>query len=162
MAFLNITNKIYILIEKWIPVLEKLTEDIYRNKRNWQNRSIIQVVGHMIDSASNYHQRIVRLQYITNSVFPDFRQDNELWIAIQDYQHADWKQIIQLWKFYNYHLIHIIKKSDFNKLDNYWHDFEGTKVTLEQVIEGYLEHLELHIKEIEVVLENVDINLPKE
>lgn len=155
MAFLNITNKISELIDNWFPVFEELTEDVYRNERNWQNRSVIQVVGHMIDAASNYHQRIVRLQYNINPALPDFRQNNELWIAIQDYQHANWENVINLWKFYNYHLMHIINKSDLNKLDNYWHDFEGTKITLEQIFEGYLEHLELHLKEIQVVIRKV-------
>jgi hypothetical protein len=152
MPYSKITNKIAELTGTWMPILEKLPDDVYKNKRNWQNRSIIQVVGHMIDSASNNHQRIVRLQYTKQLVFPDYRQDNDLWIAIQDYQHADWQNIIQLWKFYNLHIIHIIQAMDLNKLENYWNDFEGTKVTLEQMIEGYLWHLELHLKEIEVVL----------
>ena len=34
------------------------------------------------------------------------------------------------------------------KLDSYWCDFEGTKVTLQDMIEGYLSHLHLHIHEI--------------
>ncbi|MEE4285201.1 MAG: hypothetical protein V2I31_03600, partial [Mariniphaga sp.] len=81
------------------------------------------------------------------------RQDNDLWIAIQDYQHADWNNMVQLWKFYNLHIIHVIQLVDLNKLENYWEDFEGTRVTLEKMIEGYLWHLELHLKEIEVVLD---------
>jgi hypothetical protein len=153
MPYSKITNKIAELTEIWVPILEKLSDDVYKNKRNWQNRSIIQVVGHMIDSASNNHQRIVRLQYNKQLVFPDYRQNNDLWIAVQDYQHADWQNIIQLWKFYNLHIIHIIRAMDLNKLENYWNDFEGTKITLEQTVEGYLWHLELHLKEIEVVLE---------
>lgn len=152
MAFSKITGKIAELTESWTHILEKLPEEMYKNKRNWQNRSIIQVVGHMIDSASNNHQRIVRLQYNKKLVFPDYRQHNDLWIAIQDYQHADWQQTVQLWKFYNFHIIHIIQYIDLNKLENYWNDFEGTKVTLEQIIEGYLWHLELHLKEIQTVL----------
>ena len=34
------------------------------------------------------------------------------------------------------------------KLDSYWCDFEGTRVTLQDMIEGYLSHLHLHIHEI--------------
>lgn len=152
MAFSKITNKISELIEKWEPLLKELPEEVYLTKRNWQNRSIIQVLGHMVDSASNNHQRLVRLQYTRNLVFPDFRQVNDLWIAIQDYQHADWNNMIQLWKFFNLHIIHVIQSVNLNKLENYWNDFEGTKVTMEQMIEGYLWHLELHLKEIQVVL----------
>ena len=109
----------------------------------------------MIDSASNNHQRIVRLQYSKDLLFfPDYRQDNDLWIALQDYQNADWANLIQLWKFYNLHIIHVIHSVDVTKLDNYWCDFEGTKVTLKEMIEGYLDHLHLHMKEIHELTES--------
>ena len=91
---------------------------------------------------------MIRLQYNRNLVFPDYRQDNDLWIALQDYQHADWENLIQLWKYYNLHIIQIIKVVDLTKLDNYWYDFERQKVTLKEMIEGYLSHLHLHINEI--------------
>jgi hypothetical protein len=152
MTFRKITEKITELTDHWVPILENLPDDLLMNKLNWQKRSIKQVVGHMVDSASNNHQRMVRLQYNKELVFPDYRQDNDLWIAFQNYQDANWQNIVQLWKFYNLHIIHVIQSIDLNKLENYWNDFEGTKVTLEQMIEGYLWHLELHLKEIQVVL----------
>jgi hypothetical protein len=152
MIFRKITEKITELTDHWVPILENLPDDLLMNKLNWQKRSIKQVVGHMVDSASNNHQRMVRLQYNKELVFPDYRQDNDLWIAFQNYQDANWQNIVQLWKFYNLHIIHVIQSIDLNKLENYWNDFEGTKVTLEQMIEGYLWHLELHLKEIQVVL----------
>lgn len=153
MTFRTITEKITELTDHWVPILENLPEDLLMNKLNWQKRSIKQVVGHMVDSASNNHQRMVRLQYNKELVFPDYRQDNDLWIAIQNYQDANWQNIVQLWKFYNLHIIHVIQSIDLNKLENYWNDFEGTKITLEQMIEGYLWHLELHLKEIQVVMD---------
>lgn len=70
------------------------------------------------------------------------------WIALQDYQHTDWNNLIQLWKFFNLHIIQVIKSVDQTKLDSYWCDFEGTKITLKEMIEGYLDHLNLHIQEI--------------
>jgi hypothetical protein len=152
MTFRKITEKITELTDHWVPILENLPDDLLMNKLNWQKRSIKQVVGHMVDSASNNHQRMVRLQYNKELVFPDYRQDNDSWITIQNYQDANWQNIVQLWKFYNLHIIHVIQSIDLNKLENYWNDFEGTKVTLEQMIEGYLWHLELHLKEIQVVL----------
>ena len=60
----------------------------------------------------------------------------------------DWNNLIQLWKFFNLHIIQVIKSVDQTKLDSYWCDFEGTRVTLQDMIEGYLSHLHLHIHEI--------------
>lgn len=146
--FSHVISGIQEVIIKEELFLNALDQDIISKKFNKQNRSIIQILGHLIDSASNNHQRMVRLQYNENLIFPDYRQDNDLWIAIQYYQHANWTGLIQLWKYYNLHIIQVIKSVNTDKLDNYWHDFEGTKVTLRQMIEGYLSHLHLHINEI--------------
>ena len=92
---------------------------------------------------------MVRLQNSKDLLFfPDYTQDNDLWIALQDYQNADWANLIQLWRCYNLHIIQVINSVDKNRLDSYWCDFTGTKVTLQEMIEGYLGHLHLHIKEI--------------
>lgn len=98
------------------------------------------------------HLTIINEWFVCNIAkicfFPDYRQDNDLWIALQDYQNADWANLIQLWKFYNLHLIQVIQSVDVAKLDSYWCDFEGIKVMLKDMIEGYWAHLHLHIKEI--------------
>jgi len=140
-------------VEAWEFKLNKLNISIITERRNKQNRTIKQILGHLVDSASNNHQRMVRLQYNPELVFPDYRQDNDLWIAIQDYQHAEWNELIQLWKFYNLHIIQVIRSVDKTKLGNYWHDFEGTRVTLHEMIEGYLWHLNLHLNEIQELIE---------
>lgn len=146
--FTPVTQGILQVIETEEKYLNQLPEDVISSKRNKQDRTIKQILGHLIDSASNNHQRMVRLQYNENLIFPDYRQDNDLWIALQDYQQADWGNLIQLWKFYNLHIIQVIDSADHSKLSNYWSDFEGTKVTLQEMIEGYLGHLHLHINEI--------------
>ena len=147
--FSKITEGIYHVIETEEKILTGLQNDTITLKRNKQNRTIKQILGHLIDSASNNHQRMIRLQYSKDLLFfPDYRQDNDLWIALQDYQHTDWNNLIQLWKFFNLHIIQVIKSVDQTKLDIYWCDFEETKVTLKEMIEGYLDHLNLHIQEI--------------
>lgn len=146
--FSPVITGILAVIEQEEPILAALPEETITQRFNHQNRSIKQLLGHLVDSASNNHQRMVRLQYNNPLVFPDYTQDNDRWIALQDYQHADWKNLIQLWKSFNLHIIEIIKAVDETKLNNYWHDYEGTKVTLLDMINGYLGHLHLHIKHI--------------
>ncbi|MEY8609415.1 DinB family protein [Parabacteroides segnis] len=157
--FTAITTGIARVIETEEGVLNSLSVEAMTLRRNSQNRTIKQILGHLIDSASNNHQRMVRLQYSKDLLFfPDYRQDNDLWIALQDYQHTDWSNLIQLWKFYNLHIIQVIQSVDKSKLDSYWCDFEGTKVTLKDMIEGYLDHLLLHIGEIhELMVEHTNL-----
>lgn len=146
--FTMVTEGINFVVATEESILKNLPQEVISQRRNKQHRTIKQILGHLIDSASNNHQRMVRLQYNEHLVFPDYRQDNDLWIALQDYQHANWQELIQLWKYFNLHIIQVIKSVDQTKLNNYWQDFEGTKVTLAEMIEGYLEHLHLHINEI--------------
>ena len=127
--------------------------DTITKRRNKQNRTIKQIMGHLIDSAANNHQRMIRLQYNDKLDFPDYQQDNDLWIALQDYQNADWNITIQLWKYYSLHMIQVIKSVDHTKLENSWRNFEGITVTLRQMIDGYLGHIELHLGEIQELID---------
>ncbi len=153
MDFSNITTGIKKVIETWESELINLPINTITQKRNKQNRTIKQILGHLIDSASNNHQRMIRLQYNPILIFPDYRQDNDLWIALQDFQNEDWNNMIQLWKYFNLHMIQVINSVDQSKLDNYWHDIEGTKVTLQEMIEGYLWHIDLHLNEIQELID---------
>jgi len=146
--FNEIIDCIHTIINEQEQILLDLSEEIITEKRNSQNRTIKELLGHLVDSASNNHQRMVRLQYKTNLDFPDYTQDNDLWIHIQKYQETDWYELVQLWKYFNLHIIHIIKSVDTSKLDNYWNDFEGNKVTLEDMLRGYLSHFKLHMRDI--------------
>jgi len=65
-----------------------------------------EVVGHLIDSASNNHQRFVRGQLAFGQDFPRYEQ--EQWVRIQSYQSARWPDLIDLWRAYNTHLLHVI------------------------------------------------------
>lgn len=153
MDFSNVTNGILRYIDVWEEKLKKLSFETILQKRNKQNRTIKQILGHLIDSAANNHQRMVRLQYNEKLNFPDYQQDNDLWIELQDYQNADWNIIIQLWKYYNLHMIHVINSVDHSKLNNSWQSFEDNTVTLRQMIDGYLGHIELHFNEIQELID---------
>lgn len=118
--FIHITDGIAKVIETKEDLLTGLPAKVITSRRNRQNRTIKQILGHLIDSASNNHQQMVRLQHSKDLLFfPDYRQDHDLWIALQDYQHADWTHLVLLWKFYNLHIIQVIHSVDVTKLDRY-------------------------------------------
>jgi hypothetical protein len=68
--------------------------------------SIKEVLGHLIDSAANNHQRFVRAQFTDDLVFPGYEQ--EKWVSAQKYNDEPWSDMIQLWSSYNLHLLHVI------------------------------------------------------
>jgi hypothetical protein len=112
-------------------------------------------VGHLIDSASNNTHRIVHLQYQESPLrFPNYATNgnNDRWIAIQNYQDEDWKSIINLWKYSNLHIVHVIKQTDSSKLDNQWYYNEEKLISLKAGILDYLRHFRLHLDEIDELI----------
>jgi len=153
--FETICQTILQYIEVWEPRLLALSEEIISDRRNSQDRSIRQILGHLFDSASNNTHRIIHLQYRENPMsFPNYATEgnNDRWITIQDYQHEDWTNLIQLWKYANLHLVHVIRNVDQTKLENQWISGESKLISLQGMIEYYLPHFELHLKEIEELI----------
>ncbi|SHF89109.1 DinB family protein [Dysgonomonas macrotermitis] len=145
------------LLNDWEPKLLALSNEIISIRKNKQNRTIKQIVGHLVDSASNNTHRIIHLQYQENPlIFPDYATfgNNDRWIAIQDYQSEDWNDLVQLWKYSNEHVIHVIRNVKKEKLDNEWIAGTGEKVSLQSMISGYLSHFKLHLNEIDELINN--------
>ena len=164
MKYQEVIDDINEVMKREIPLLLSLSEEQVNVRRNSQNRTVKMLVGHLIDSASNNHQRMVRLQYAPRCghsmpntemgmlVFPDYTQDNDLWIQLQDYQHEDWQQLVTLLNLYNRHICHVIRSVDDTKRNNFWIDYEGCRVTLDAMIRGYVNHLNLHFGQIHELL----------
>ena len=143
------------LLEIWEPRLLALPHDVISVRRNSQNRSIKQILGHMIDSASNNTHRIIHLQYQNSPlIFPDYAAlgNNDRWIGIQNYQDENMNDLVQLWKYSNRHIAHVINQVNPDKLDNIWLSALNEEVSLRNMITGYLSHFELHISEIEELI----------
>lgn len=135
--------------------LSGLSETAIAQKRNSQNRNIRQIVGHMVDSASNNTHRIVHLQYQKSPlVFPNYATEgnNDRWIAIQNYEEEEWESLVQLWKYSHLHIIHVIRNVNTDKLNQEWICAPDEKITLKVMIEDFPRHFHLHIHEIEELL----------
>jgi hypothetical protein len=109
----------------------------------WSKKEIL---GHLIDSAANNHQRFVRLQLMPRLELPGYEQDG--WILVQHYQERPWKEIIDLWQIYNTHLAGVIRHVDPKALKNMWRAPEGQDVDLEFIIRDYVVHMRHHLDQI--------------
>ena len=140
------------LVSEWELRLLSLPEEVIGNRRNIQNRTIKQIVGHMVDSASNNTHRIIHLQYNSSPlIYPDYANlgNNDRWIAIQNYQNENWENLVQLWKYSNLHIAHVIDNVNPEKLNNEWISALYQQVSLKAMILDYLSHFKLHLNEIE-------------
>ncbi len=110
----------------------------------------------MIDSATNNTHRIIHLQYQESPIqFPDYANlgNNDRWIHLQNYQEEQWDLVVRLWALTNKHIVHVIKQVDEEMLGNIWTSALGEKVSLEDMISDYPRHINLHLKEIEEIIQ---------
>ena len=153
--FESIGRELLSLVEEWEPRLLALCNDVVTERRNSQNRTIKQIVGHMVDSASNNTHRIVHLQYQKSPlIFPCYAShgNNDRWIAIQNYQQEDWNNLVQLWKYNNLHIIHVMLNINAAKLQNEWISGSNEKVSLKAMVLDFPRHFKLHLSEIDELI----------
>lgn len=116
-----------------------------------------QVIGHLIDSASNNHQRFVRSALQDEMVFPEYAQDE--WVELQQYQDTAWTELITLWASFNRHIAFVMAavpeearlrpRAHHNLQELTGYDAsQGVPATLDFLMRDYVDHLEHHLRQI--------------
>jgi hypothetical protein len=109
----------------------------------WSKKEIL---GHLIDSAGNNHQRFVRLLVAPSLDFPGYRQVE--WVAAQDYAAESWPDLVNLWLLFNRHLLHVIRRIPDGALGRSC-VIQGEQAgSFADLIRGYLDHMEHHLAQI--------------
>ena len=109
----------------------------------WSRKELI---GHLIDSASNNHQRFVRAQIDESHSFPGYEQES--WVSRQGYKNEEWENLTLLWKSYNQHLVHVISHIPDDKLSLSCTVANSEPVTLGFIVEDYVRHMKHHLNQI--------------
>lgn len=124
-------------------LLAAIDEQSFSAKANPEKWSKKEILGHLIDSATNNHQRLVRGQF-ENVPTITYEQNN--WNKCNYYQQIENKQLISFWTAYNKQLLELIKRIPQNKLENKVQT--ENLVNIQFIIDDYVEHLEHHLKQI--------------
>ena len=134
------------LISKVEPQLSRMNHDEMGFKPDPHNWSKKEILGHLIDSAANNHQRFVRAVNKVAGQFPTYDQDE--WVRIQHYNEMSWSLLVTLWSAYNGHLSHIIECIPGDAESSPCNIGKEEPVALEFVVKDYLRHLKHHLKDI--------------
>jgi hypothetical protein len=105
-----------------------------------------QVMGHLIDSAANNHQRFVRAQETPALEFPGYHQDH--WVGCQRYEDRGWPQLVGFWHAYNHHLAHVIGQIPEARRNVPCTIGANAAITLGFLAHDYLVHLEHHLAQL--------------
>jgi hypothetical protein len=139
------------------PVLEEMGEESSRVRPGPGKWCPREVIGHLIDSASNNHQRFVRAQFQEDLIFSGYEQD--AWVSLQRYRDAPWDELIALWRSFNLHIARIMEaapKDDRVRLrarhnldELAWKPVPRNQpATLDYFMSDYVAHLEHHLKQV--------------
>lgn len=137
----EINNAIYDLFNIDIQSVEW---DYKPLPEKWSKKEI---VGHLIDSAIINLQRFVRCTFEEN--FKLIYEQVE-WVEAQQYQQADIKELLILWRSLNQQIIRVLKNYPANRLQAQC-DNSKTSInlhTVEWLAADYADHLKHHLKQI--------------
>ena len=120
-----------------------------------------EIIGHLIDSASNNHQRFVRAQWQDDLIFTGYRQED--WVSSQQYQSAPWGELLDLWLSFNLHMARVmctlpeavrLRAHARHNLDQLaWQPVPVSEpATLDHFMRDYVGHLHHHLRQIEDIL----------
>jgi len=136
----NINNQYKVVIQEFYRLMidSHNIADIKIGDDKW---TLKEMVGHLIDSASNNHQRFIRLQIDKRIDLPGY--EAEEWNSKTKVTTFDYINLVNLWKLYNDYLIHIIEVMDPMSLKNVWVSSNGEK-ELQYIVKDYFSHIMWH------------------
>lgn len=137
--------------------LRQIAPEASRRKSVADDWAPIEVLGHLVDSATNNHPRFVRAQFTDDLTFPGYDQDR--WVSAQGYRDESWPDLIQFWSSYNLHLLRVVSliPADVLTRSRAQHSLDeiafapvpqGEPATLEYLIRDYVDHLRHHLDQI--------------
>lgn len=134
------------ILKEVLPLLQNFSDEEASVKPLPEKWSKKEILGHLIDSACNNQQKFVRTIVEKRIDFVGYRQNH--WVDSQNYNTANWSDLINLWQFFNLHLAHIIENVQPDVLTNEITVENAGTFTLEFIMKDYVEHLKHHLNQI--------------
>lgn len=145
------------VLERATLALKELSEDASARRPAPDKWSPREVLGHLVDSASNNHGRFVRAQLTDDLVVERYAQDE--WVAVQRYQELPWSELVRSWHSFNRHLAHVMAAVpvDVARRPRVRHNLHQAAwaavpadepTTLGYFMNDYVDHLEHHLRQI--------------
>ncbi len=108
-----------------------------------------QELGHLIDSAANNHQRIVRAQVENQPALAGYEGDR--WVELHNYQDRDWTELVGLWAVLNQQFLVAAQRAMATGPERTCTIGGSGPLTVSFIIQDYVEHMRHHLEHIGVI-----------
>lgn len=157
-------SEILTIAASQINKIDEATMSLKPVRDKWSKREIL---GHLVDSAYNNHQRFINANTQDHLIFEGYDQDE--WVIRNGYQNRTTLEVVDLWLASNFHLSCMIKELPGTLLNrkttqHHFHKMcmqlipEGEPSSLSYLIWDYIYHMEYHLKQI--IPDYVELNEP--
>lgn len=126
-------------------ILSNITDEAFSEKPAPDKWSKKEILGHLIDSATNNHHRFVRAQFEDKPLI-DYHA--ETWVSASHYQALPCHHLISFWLLYNLHLAEIIRHMPPEMMQRECQSGDPSPHTLEWLFDDYVVHLEHHLHQL--------------
>jgi hypothetical protein len=138
------------LIDRLPARLHALPSSKVGNKPAPDAWSAKEELGHLLDSAANNHQRIVRTQLEEHPAMPGY--DGDAWVALHQYQNRDWPALIDQWAALNSQLLSAAEAVPDSAWTRTCTIADSEPLTLQFVFDDYIHHMLEHLRHMGVAV----------
>ena len=146
MTFIAIADDLRRTVNDAQGVLQSLSEKDTSERPQPGKWSKKEILGHLIDSATNNHQRFVRTALYGPLIFPGYEQD--ALAKLQRANDVDWSLLVRLWESYNLYVAHVLACLPESAASVPCTIGNNPTATLEFVAQDYVAHLKHHLNQI--------------
>lgn len=141
------------LLDRLPARLNNLPFDQVQRKPSSSAWSLKEELGHLLDSAANNHQRIVRTQLEDTPAMPEY--DGDRWVALHRYQHRDWSSLIAIWVGLNRQLLAAAEAVPDAAWSRTCTIADSAPLTLQFVFDDYVDHMLHHLRHMGVEVDDL-------
>ena len=125
--------------------IRDIPHDDFVRKTSPDKWSKKEILGHLIDSATNNHHRFVRTQF---ELEPTILYNQNEWNQHGYYDSMEDDHIVSFWTWYNRHIIELVRRIPPHLMERACKMEDGTTRSISWLFDDYVRHLEHHLKAI--------------
>jgi hypothetical protein len=131
-------------VHRELMSVQSAVADVPWREGGWTRK---QIVGHLLDSATNNRQRFVRAASDGSFNGPNYAQD--AWVAAHGYAEQTWETLLSWWEAEHEILMAVVDRIPESRLEAQCVMDEDAPVTLRFLIEDYITHQQWHLRQLQ-------------